>query len=238
MTNNTIPLLDHGYIKLCESWGSGGDESGDLEAGIIAAARQSTQGSFRGWERDEKLLAYLYNNKHSTPFEFAGAVIEVQCPLFCMREWHRHRTQSYNEMSARYEPLPDLYYIPSLATLMFDADKDNKQAGTTKDSRPLTESAALAFQRIERANAINWEAHYKWALSAGIPKERARIGMPVNHYSRMRASANLRNWLSFMTLRQDPKAQFEIRVFADALHELLRSVFPRTIALFDQGQQT
>ena len=233
-------LLDFGYIELVEAWGAGEmlpDDPIDYERGVICAARQSTQGFFRGWDQDERLLAYLYNNKHSTPFEFAGAVIEVQAPLFVFREWNRHRTQSYNEMSARYEPLPDLYYIPSLATLMFDADKDNKQAGTTKDSRPLTEAAALAFQRLEREHAINWEAHYKWALSAGIPKERARIGMPVNHYSRMRASANLRNWLGFMTLRQDPKAQYEIRVYANALHELLRSVFPRTIALFDQGQR-
>src|SRR5688500_17807917 len=102
-------VLDKGYVRLIEAWGTG--ESGanlgggpahwnDYERGIIEAARQSTQGRFRGWEQDEKLLNFLYSNKppHATPFEFAGMVIEIQLPIFVTREWHRHRTQSYNEM--------------------------------------------------------------------------------------------------------------------------------------------
>lgn len=68
---------------------------------------------------DERLLKYLYDNKHATPFEMAGLVIEVQAPIFVFREWHRHRTQSYNEMSARYTPLPDMNYVPSIERLMF-----------------------------------------------------------------------------------------------------------------------
>ena len=101
-----VRVLDHGYVRLVETWGEG--DAGVPEAGIIEAARQSTQGAFRGWESDEKLLAYLHNSQppHATPFEFAGMVIEVQAPIFVFREWHRHRTQSYNEMSARYVPLP------------------------------------------------------------------------------------------------------------------------------------
>lgn len=232
-----ISVLDFGYVEVCEAWGHGGDPSNDKEAGIVAAARQSTQGSFRGWDKDERLLRYLYENKHATPFEFAGCVIEVQAPLFVFREWHRHRTQSYNEMSARYEPLPSLYYVPTLNRLMINASGTNKQAGTTADARPLTEAAALAFQRIERENSIQWEAHYQWALSAGIPKEIARNSMPLSHYSRMRASASLRNWLGFLTLRMDPKAQFEIRAFAHALYAVMHDVFPRTMKLFDAGRE-
>lgn len=101
-----IKVLDHGYVKHIESWGNGEagtsfavarsvlDPRYDFECGIIEAARQSTQGSFRGWETDEKLLKYIFNNNHSTPFEFSGMVIEVQAPIFVFREWHRHRTQS------------------------------------------------------------------------------------------------------------------------------------------------
>ena len=107
-----IEVLDHGYVQFVEAWGTGHEQEGvaDYEVGIIEAARQSTQGDFRGWGDDRKLLKYLHDNKHATPFEFAAMVIEVQAPIFVFREWHRHRTQSYNEMSARYAPLPDLYY--------------------------------------------------------------------------------------------------------------------------------
>lgn len=107
-----IRVLDHGFVRLVETWGHGDggvrvDGSGenlgeDCEAGIIEAARQSTQGNFRGWEKDAQLLAFLHNHKHATPFEFAGMVVEVRAPILVFREWHRHRTQSYNEMSARY----------------------------------------------------------------------------------------------------------------------------------------
>jgi len=99
-----MKVLDNGYVKHIESWGIG--EAKEPESAIIESARQSTQGSFRGWEKDEKLLAYMFNNQHATPFEFCGMTIEVQAPIFVFREWHRHRTQSYNEMSARYAPLP------------------------------------------------------------------------------------------------------------------------------------
>ena len=225
-----IELLDHGYIRPIEIWGKG--DAGINEAGIIEAARMSTQGSFRGWEQDEKLLAYLYNNKHSTPFEFCGMIIEVQAPIFVFREWHRHRTQSYNEMSARYEPLPDFNYVPTIERLMKNAGGTNKQAGTTKDSVPLTEVSAVWFRKelIEQYNRA--QALYVEALSSGVPKELARTILPVCRYSRMRASANLRNWLAFLTLRDDPNAQEEIQVYAKSVGKYISEYFPRTWNLF------
>ena len=202
----------------------------DKERGIIEAARQSTQGSFRGWDEDAKLLKFLYTHKHWTPFEFAGMVIEVQAPIFVFREWHRHRTQSYNEMSARYAPLPDLYYKPDLDNVQSRAAANhdrNKQAGSTTGVRAgrmtcaeWLENVDLFYQQAEHL--------YQLALSYGIPKELARITMPVGHYSRMRASANLRNWLAFLTLRMDPAAQAEIRQFANAVGEIIKNQFPQT----------
>lgn len=242
-----IEVLDSGYVALIEAWGTG--EAGveeismmnqevekpvDYECGIIEAARQSTQGSFRGWDTDQKLLAFLYNNKHATPFEFAGMVIEVQAPIFVFREWHRHRTQSYNEMSARYAPLPDLYYVPDPQNVIDRAllQGVNKQANsvTIPDEGILDRIPAWLDTVVNTYKQL--EATYQQALAAGIPKELARITMPVGHYSRMRAQATLRNWLAFLTLRMDPAAQYEIRQFANAVGECVAKTFPRTWELF------
>lgn len=235
-----IRILDHGYLRLIEAWGKG--ESGvvnhartyeDYECGIIEAARQSTQASFRGWEEDEKLLKFLYTNKppHSTPFEFAGMVIEIQLPIFVTREWHRHRTQSYNEMSARYSPLPDRNYVPSKERL-FMMQEHNKQAQAMKGSADLTDEMANRWLMNLEGMYVQLENFYQFGLKHGIPKELARVAIPVGRYTRMRASANLRNWLAFLTLRMDPNAQWEIRQYANAVGDIICEIFPRTWKYF------
>src|SRR5690242_10363480 len=205
-----IPVLDHGYIELIECWGTGKDgvedphdARHDYEVGIIEAARQSTQGSFRGWNKDMALLEYLNVHKHATPFEFAGIVIEVQAPIFVFREWHRHRTQSYNEMSARYTEIPEKYYVPSLSRLLAGGQATaNKQAS----GAPIDKSGAnLASAAIEGSSRDAFGTYHA-LLGHGVARELARLVLPVNTYSRMRASANLRNWLAFLTLRAAPSA--------------------------------
>lgn len=257
MKTKQVTVLDHGYVKFVESWGS--DER------VIEAARMSVDKGFQGWgpeckecncnmgydvkqtechacgaklvPGDEKLLKYLWDNKHATPFEMAGMTIEVQAPIFVFREWHRHRTQSYNEMSARYTPLPDLSYIPTVSRLMMNAGTSNKQAGTVKGSEALTGQAAvdLMLEEVEFNQAA--ERFYQKKLKAGVPKELARTHLGVSRYSRMMASTDLRNWLSFLTLRSDmnPGAQWEIRCFANAVADLIRDTFPRTYELFAGG---
>lgn len=227
-----IQVLDHGYVRLVESWGCG-DNGEDMEAGIIEAARQSTQGSFRGWDEDEKLLRYLYRNKHSTPFEFAGMIVEIRAPIFVFREWMRHRTQSFNEASARYAPLPDLWYVPTVERLMMNV---GKQGGTIAGAEELTEQMAKEFREHVDEQCATFAENYDLALQAGVPKELARLTMPVGWYSQMRASANLRNWLGFLTLRMDPAAQWEIRQFANAVGSLILSEFPRTWKLFEASR--
>ncbi len=238
-------VLDHGYIKLVETWGS--------DEGIIEAARMSTNKGFMGWgpvltvvpsslpsggatieERpgDEKLLKYLYEHKHFTPFEMAGAQFEIQAPIFVFREWHRHRTQSYNEMSARYTPLPDLNYIPTVERLMIGSGGTNKQAGTIKGSIEMCEETAKWFQNDLRHLYGQAESLYQSALVNGVPKELARVHLPVGRFSRMRASANLRNWISFLHLRCDVNAQWEIRQYANEVATMLEARFPRTMQLF------
>lgn len=248
-----IQVLDHGYVRFVEAYGS--DER------IIEAARMSTGKGFLGWEPgvcpvcngtggtpddlcyacdgkgkvkgDKHLLRYLWSNKHATPFEMGGMIIEVMAPIFVFREWHRHRSQSYNEMSARYIPMPDVNYIPTVERLMVNS-KSNKQAGTIKGADELTEENAQRFQNSLKGIYAEAQDLYETALEAGVPKELARCHLPVGRYSRMRAAANLRNWLAFLTLRNHPAAQWEIRQYAKAVHSIASDHFPRTMALFDE----
>jgi thymidylate synthase (FAD) len=252
-----IDILDHGYLELVEVYGS--DESiieaarqstqkgflgwGEERCGNCGARNcsgpcpESISGTgpcnIEFHPRDEKLLKFLWENAHSTPFEFAGAIVEVQAPIFVFREWHRHRTQSYSEASARYAPLPDVNYIPTVERLLLNS-KTNKQAGTVAGAEILDSDGAQWFRdRVDQLYEAD-EQLYQEALARGVPKELARIHLPVGRYSRMRASANLRNWLAFLTLREAPGAQWEIRQYAAALHELLNKKFPRTLALFEE----
>jgi thymidylate synthase (FAD) len=266
-SEGVITVLDHGYVKFVEAWGS--DER------IIEAARMSTSKGFLGWScwkctacgaeleerqrhtsqagslcrnedvfsdgefnripRDEKLLRFLHENRHATPFEMTGMTIEVQAPIFVFREWHRHRTQSYNEMSARYAPLPDVNYVPTVERLMINS-KTNKQAGTVAGSDELTVESAGWFQKQLAEIYERDERVYQSALSFGVPKELARIHLPVGRYSRMMASTDLRNWLAFLTLRMAPNAQWEIRQFANAVGDLISRSFPRTWELFAESK--
>lgn len=183
---------------------------------------------------DQRLLKYLYNNNHATPFEQAGVIFEVQAPIFVFREWHRHRTQSYNEMSARYVPLPNLNYVPSVERLMINANAGNKQAGTVAGAAQLTvEKAEQWRQRLIAEYAADQE-FYTQGLDIGVPKELARVAVPVGRYSRMWAQADLRCWLAFATLRSrvNPGAQFEIRAYGDVLLDFLGVYFPRAVELF------
>jgi len=230
-----VPVLDTGYVQLVEVYGK--DES------IIEAARMSTDKGFLGWgdsekAGDEKLLAYLYNNKHMTPFEMAGMIIEVKAPIFVFREWHRHRTQSYNEMSARYIPLPDENYIPTVERLMLGANTATTNKQAKGSGEPMTVGKAEAFQRYLESAYSTAQIAYENGLRMGVPKELARLPVPVARYSRMRAHANLRNWLAFLTLRAHPAAQWEIRQYAEAVGALIETNFPRTWELFVAERQT
>lgn len=255
-------VLDHGYVKLIESWGS--DER------VIESARMSTNKGFEGWgpvtcpkcaglgvavpsedrpvvhtmdlcdkckgtgtvPGDEKLLRFLYEHAHHTPFEMAGMTIEVQAPIFVFREWHRHRTQSYNEMSARYTPLPDVNYLPTIERCMMTSSS-NKQAQSVNGTLLSADAAMLWFSELDALYA-HAERVYQKGLKVGIPKELARLPVPVGRYSRMRASANLRNWLAFLTLRMDSAAQWEIRQFANVVAQFVSVTYPRTYELFNE----
>ncbi len=221
-------VLDHGYVEFIESWGN--DER------IIESARMSTGKGFIGWGTDEipgdeRLLRYLHTNKHLSPFEMAGMTIEVQAPIFVFREWMRHRTASYSEMSARYMALPDYSYVPTVERLMMTSN-GNKQSSKTQGTPDMTAEKAERFLNNLVEMYDTQQQFYEEWLNAGVPKELARIDLPVGRYSRMRASANLRNWLAFMTLRCDKAAQWEIRQYANIVAKRISELFPRTYELW------
>jgi len=188
---------------------------------------------------DEKLLSFLYENRHDTPFEMVELVVEVQAPIMVFREWHRHRTQSYNEMSARHIQMPNLHYIPSVDRVIAASKKHrNKQQGGGGELRmppdlsnhyPLSEVEIAEWVRTRLAvEQQSIYGLYEELLAMGISPEVARVDTPVARYSRMRAKTDLRNWLAFLTLRSDEAAQWEIRQFAYALGYFISRLFPRT----------
>lgn len=251
MSYKKRPLLDHGYIQTIQVWGS--------DQQIVECARMSTDKGFLGWGSgklvpkkdpntgevartqdvgDERLLKYLWNNRHLTPFEHAGITFEIKAPIFVFREWHRHRTQSYNEQSARYTPMPNENYVPSLGRIQDGyrrAAEKNKQAGAHKvmpfslhDTADWLSQVQAAYDMLEKV--------YRQGLDIGMPKELARIVIPVGRYSKMRASANLRNWLAFLDLRDHPDAQEEIRVFARCVLDEIALSFPRVALIYMEAQ--
>lgn len=221
-------ILDHGYVRLID-W-MGADET------IIEAARMSTKGGFVSWDPyeghpdgDAGLLEYLWENNHATPFEMCELAIEVQAPIMVFREWHRSRTQSYNEMSARYTVMPNLHYVPDPGRLIAQATK-NKQAASVGDGE-MDLDVALGFIVKEQETVY---ADYEEMIAKGVPKEVARINCPVSRYSKMRAKTDLRNWLHFLNLRMRPNAQWEIRQYANTVAEIIEELFPRTYWLFEE----
>lgn len=209
-------------IALIDSWGS--------DEGIIAGARMSTGGGFKGWPEDMRLLRYLWRNKHTTPFEFAGATFEVHAPLFVFRQWHRHRTQSYSEISARYAPLPDEHWTPTRQRCL-PPQTANKQARGAVDRQPHPTEISDWLESVQMLQKLS-EDVYARGLEIGISKEVARTNVLVSRYSTMRASANLLNWLRFVTLRADGHAQEEIRTLAKSLESELAFHFPRTLEVY------
>lgn len=216
-----IKVLDHGLIRLVDSMGS------DLS--IARNARVSYNAEWRaGVDQgsDARLINYLYNNGHNTPFEAVTFTFEVKAPIFVLRQWHRHRTQSFNELSARYKELPEEFYIPE-AEQITTQSTDNKQM-RTDEVHPDAEQ----FRHYMEAQNASAFRIYKEMIEYGCPRELARSVLPVATYSHMFATMNLHNLFRFLAERLHPHAQYEIRVYAEAMLELIKDVAPVAVAAF------
>jgi thymidylate synthase (FAD) len=253
LMRDRIPVLDHGYVELLDHMG------GDLD--IVNGARQSfddvsilhaptcpdinsasdlsscecgTYWSGQGTAlrhlhpKDAGLINFLMREKHTSPFEQVQAKFAVQLPIFVAREWMRHRTQSFNEMSGRYTQLPRLFYVP-------DRDQIRVQKG---------KPGAYYYERMEddvRAKQVQGYIHsaasvsfddYESMLEQGVAKEIARLVLPVNTYTKFVVSANLLNWMRFLSLRNHEHAQYEINVYAQAIEMVLGTIAPKAMDAF------
>jgi thymidylate synthase (FAD) len=229
--DNKIQVLDHGYVRLFESMGN------DLS--IVRNARVSYDAEWRAGEdegKDRKLIHYLLKNYHTSPFEAVTFTFEVKAPIFVFRQWHRHRTWSYNEISARYAQLPAEMYEPDYKKLGLQSTS-NKQMRVVENFDDL--SADEKVDRIHACNIIaeaNKRAYasYEQLLGMGVPRELARGVLPVNTYSHMFATVNLNNLFKFLVLRIHPHAQYEIRVYGEAILQLIEPIVPVAVEAFKE----
>ena len=221
-------LLDRGYVRLFDSMGS------DLS--VVRAARVSYDAAWRTGEdegSDARLINYLWKNGHTSPFEAVTFTFEVYAPIFVFRQWHRHRTWSFNELSARYRELPVSYYLPDPHDIGVQS-KSSKQArilvAHTDDERTARAAEVSAVdQHCQAAFAL-----YRDLLAKGWPRELARTVLPLNTYSHMFATVDLLNLLKFVALRDHEHAQKEIQVYAQAMKELVKDIVPQCIKAFDR----
>lgn len=217
-------VLDHGYVRLIDHMGN--------DLAVVRSARVSYNAEPREDGSDAKLIRYLYRNRHTSPFEAVTFTFEVKAPIFVLRQWHRHRTWSYNEVSARYTALPDDVYVPELEQITTQSSS-NKQMRTDEinPEAPAIRETIRAFQESQHRT-------YQQLLDAGTPRELARVILPLGTYSKMFATVDLHNLFHFLRLRLHEHAQYEIRVYAEAMKELITPVVPECVAAFDADQAT
>jgi len=243
-------VLDHGYVNLVDSMGD--------DLAIVNAARTSynnpstthhfycekvegqnacecdgSEGDVWLSRADAGLINYLCKHRHGTPFEMVTVKFEVQAPIFVFREWHRHRIASINEMSGRYVELPRLFYVP---------DRDNVREQKGKPGSYYYErmddnvDASWAQDKIRETCDEAFDT-YELLLEAGVAKEQARLVLPLNTYSKMVWSCNLRSLFNFLSLRNHDRAQHEIKVYAEAMEEMVKQVAPVAMQAFIDNQR-
>lgn len=221
-----MAVLDHGFIRVVDYMGDDG--------AVVQAARVSTGKGTRTVNTDQGLINYLMRNHHSTPFEMCELKVHVKLPIFVARQWIRHRTANVNEISARYSILDREFYIPETEILAAQ-NKDLKQG---RSDEPINEEQALFVQELLRTDASRAYDNYEILLNTdssgeiidedkdGIARELARMNLSLNFYTQWYWKIDLHNLLGFLALRTDSHAQYEIRVYADLLLEVVKLWVP------------
>ena len=214
-----FPVLDHGHVVLIDCMGSDTD--------ITSAARTSYQKGTKKISDDRNLIRYLMRNRHTSPFESCVVKFHVKLPIFVERQWARHRTAGWNEVSARYSELPEEYYIPRTEDVCAQS-KINKQGR----DEPIDPANADAF-RAHTTDACRQAFDvYHTSLECDIARELARISLPLGTYTEKVWWINLKNLLDFLGLRMDSHAQWEIRQYANVIGEIVAKLFPFTWEAF------
>lgn len=231
-------VLDHGFVILRNV--SGPTRRADQEfdahdrdpANVARISFDGADVPDRPLEDDLKLARYLYDNRHTTPFEMVEIWLDMSMPLFIARQFVRHRTVSINEVSGRYTQLPNKFYIPDVYNIGVKSET-NKQGRTIASHTSVTDlGAPRAFvARLSNHCARAYE-EYEDAIKFGIPNELARCFLPVNVYTTWVWKQDLHNMMHFLKLRLNSHAQYEARVYANAIFDLLADALPETMKLF------
>lgn len=226
MTYPEIKVLDHGFVSLEDSCAD------DLS--VVNSARVSYNKYHQVMEDgDDKLIGFLLKNRHGTPFEQNFFRFRVKAPIFVFREWHRHRIGiSINEWSARYSELKPEFYIPELENVRTQEGKP----GHYVYAKSEVNAAGRFREQLDKSSKEQY-MNYQQALDEGIAKEQARFFLPVNIYSEMYWSCNARSLMSFLSLRNAPKAMWEIRQYAAQLENIFREIMPITWQYFVENQR-
>ncbi|MEM7210720.1 MAG: FAD-dependent thymidylate synthase [Pseudomonadota bacterium] len=219
-----VPVLDHGFVRVVDYMGD--------DAAIVQAARVSYGQGTKKARDDSGLIRYLMRHWHSTPFEMCEIKLHVKLPVFVARQWIRHRTANVNEYSARYSILDREFYIPAPEQLAAQSIQNNQGRGAV-----LEGDEAAKVLEILKSDAGRSYDHYEAMLSQdgqqGLARELARMNLPANIYTQWYWKIDLHNLFHFLRLRADPHAQYEIRVYAEAMCELVKAWVPAAYAAFE-----
>ncbi len=216
-----FPCLDHGFVRLIDYMGS--DES------IVQAARVSYGKGTKKLLEDRGLIRYLMRHQHTSPFEMVEFKFHCKLPIFVARQWIRHRTASVNEYSLRYSEAQNEFYIPELDAIRKQS-KTNKQ-GRSNESVPPELQKKIHTMLKQHTEQI-WR-DYQELENLDIARELARINLPVSLYTEWYWKIDLHNLFHFLKLRLDPTAQYEIRVYAEAIAEIVKIGVPLTWEAFE-----
>jgi thymidylate synthase (FAD) len=207
------PVLDHGFVALVDYMGS--------DAAVEQAARVSYGAGTRKVSETRGLVRYLRRHRHTTPSEMVEFKFHCAMPMFVARQWIRHRMASINELSARYSLMPLLFYTPKQEhfALQSSSNKQGREGGAPPD---------VYREAVERWESLRGSAGeaYAWMLEEDVAREIARIDLPVSMYTQWYWKIDLHNLLHFLSLRVDPRAQWEIQEFARAIAGMVKRVAP------------
>ncbi|WP_147125576.1 FAD-dependent thymidylate synthase [Shimia ponticola] len=218
------PVLDHGFVRVIDYMGD--------DSAIVQAARVSYGEGTKHVSNDEGLIRYLMRHWHSTPFEMCEIKLHVKLPVFVARQWIRHRTANVNEYSARYSILDREFYIPAPDKIAAQSKVNNQGRGDTLQG----EEAARVLEILKADSARsydNYEAMISQDGQEGLARELARMNLPTNIYTQWYWKIDLHNLFHFLRLRADAHAQYEIRVYADAICEMVADWVPLAYRAFE-----
>jgi thymidylate synthase (FAD) len=225
-----IPVLDKGFVRAVDCMPRFVEEGQTADQAIVQAARVSYGAGTKTVREDRGLIHYLMRNQHTSPFEQVELKFHMRLPIFVARQMVRHRTASLNEESLRYSEARDEFYLPRVEDIRHQSRR-NRQGRADEALAP--EEATRIRGELEADQRTAYE-RYRSHLERGVARELARINLPVSLMTSWYWKVDLHNLFHFLKLRLDPHAQYEIRVYAEAVARVARAVAPVAYEAFEE----